>query len=74
MVWISTRGANGSNTPGYNLYIDDLVITDVTDAYNAQGTADAAASAVDTLTTKVTQQGDTFVQHREPDDGAGKTG
>jgi predicted phage tail protein len=60
VVWISTRGANGSNTPGYNLYIDDLVITDVTDAYNAQGTADAAASAVDTLTTKVTQQGDTL--------------
>ena len=60
VVWISTRGANGSNTPGYNLYIDDLVITDVTDAYNAQGTADAAASAVDSLTTKVTQQGDTL--------------
>ena len=60
VIWISTRGANGSNTPGYNLYIDDLVITDVTDAYNAQGTADAAASAVDSLTTKVTQQGDTL--------------
>ncbi|HBM2949715.1 DUF1983 domain-containing protein [Klebsiella oxytoca] len=60
VVWISTRGANGSNTPGYNLYIDDLVITDVTDAYNAQGTADAAASAVDSLTTKVTLQGDTL--------------
>ncbi|PZA70369.1 hypothetical protein C3J87_09895, partial [Klebsiella pneumoniae subsp. pneumoniae] len=60
VVWISTRGANGSNTPGYNLYIDDMVITDVTDAYNAQSTADATASAVDSLTTKVTQQGDTL--------------
>ncbi|MEE7534585.1 DUF1983 domain-containing protein [Klebsiella huaxiensis] len=60
VVWISTRGANGSNTPGYNLYIDDMVITDVTDAYNAQSTADATASAVDSLTTTVTQQGDTL--------------
>ncbi|MDU7871077.1 MAG: carbohydrate binding domain-containing protein, partial [Pantoea sp.] len=60
VVWVSTRGANGSNTPGYNLYIDDMVITDVTDAYNAQGTADATASAVDSLTTKVSQQGDTL--------------
>lgn len=59
-VWVSTRGANGSNTPGYNLYIDDMVITDVTDAYNAQVTSDATASAVDSLTTKVTQQGDTL--------------
>ncbi|RUL17508.1 hypothetical protein ELP98_15355, partial [Klebsiella pneumoniae subsp. pneumoniae] len=32
VVWISTRGASGSGTPGYSLYIDDLVITDVTDA------------------------------------------
>lgn len=58
VVWISTRGANGSNTPGYNLFIDDMVITDVTDAYNAQSTADATASAVDSLTTQVSQQGD----------------
>ncbi|WP_434659066.1 phage tail tip protein [Klebsiella sp. MISC125] len=60
VVWVSTRGANGSNTPGYNLYIDDMVITDATDAYNAQSTADTTASAVDSLTTKVTQQGDTL--------------
>ncbi|ROE94976.1 hypothetical protein C4Y83_027955, partial [Klebsiella pneumoniae subsp. pneumoniae] len=32
VVWISTRGATGNGTPGYSLYIDDLVITDVTDA------------------------------------------
>jgi hypothetical protein len=35
-----------------------MVITDVTDAYNAQSTADATASAVDSLTTQVSQQGD----------------
>ncbi len=54
MVWISTRGASGSGTPGYSLYIDDLVITDVTDAKAAQDASDATASAVSGLTARVT--------------------
>ncbi|WP_412098983.1 phage tail tip protein [Klebsiella michiganensis] len=56
VVWISTRGATGSGTPGYDLYIDDIVITDITDVQAVQTTADATASAVDSLTTKVSQQ------------------
>lgn len=52
-VWISTRGQNGSNTPGYTAYIDDFVITDITDAADAQATADANATAISSLQTKV---------------------
>ncbi|HDH0433980.1 TPA: DUF1983 domain-containing protein [Klebsiella pneumoniae] len=54
VVCISTRGASGSGTPGYSLYIDDLVITDVTDAKAAQDASDATASAVSGLTARVT--------------------
>ncbi|HCB2767653.1 TPA: DUF1983 domain-containing protein [Klebsiella pneumoniae] len=54
VVWISTRGASGSGTPGYSLFIDDLVITDVTDAKAAQDASDATASAVSGLTARVT--------------------
>lgn len=54
VVWISTRGATGNGTPGYSLYIDDLVITDVTDAKAAQDASDATASAVSGLTVRVT--------------------
>ncbi|HFF9549529.1 TPA: DUF1983 domain-containing protein [Klebsiella pneumoniae] len=54
VVWISTRGASGRGTPGYSLYIDDLVITDVTDAKAAQDASDATASAVSGLTARVT--------------------
>ncbi|MBK6272133.1 TipJ family phage tail tip protein [Klebsiella michiganensis] len=54
VVWISTRGASGSGTPGYSLYIDDLVITDVTDAKAAQDASNATASAVSGLTARVT--------------------
>lgn len=54
VVWISTSGASGSGTPGYSLYIDDLVITDVTDAKAAQDASDATASAVSGLTARVT--------------------
>ncbi|HHB7991525.1 TPA: DUF1983 domain-containing protein [Klebsiella pneumoniae] len=54
VVWISTRGATGNATPGYSLYIDDLVITDVTDAKAAQDASDATASAVSGLTARVT--------------------
>ncbi|HHG1200268.1 MULTISPECIES: phage tail tip fiber protein [Klebsiella pneumoniae complex] len=51
-VWISTRGQSGSNTPGYSVYIDDFVITDVTDAAEAQQTADANATAISSLQAK----------------------
>ncbi|HIE9029974.1 TPA: TipJ family phage tail tip protein [Klebsiella variicola subsp. variicola] len=54
VVWISTRGATGNGSPGYSLYIDDLVITDVTDAKAAQDASDATASAVSGLTARVT--------------------
>ncbi|HCI9829454.1 TPA: DUF1983 domain-containing protein [Klebsiella pneumoniae] len=54
-LWISTRGTSGG--PGYRIYIDDLVIIDVTDAHAAQTTADANSSAINSLTTTVTQQG-----------------
>lgn len=54
VVWISTRGATGNGTPGYSLYIDDLVITDVTDAKAAQDASNATASAVSGLTARVT--------------------
>ena len=54
-LWISTRGTSGG--PGYRIYIDDLVITDVTDAHAAQTTADANSSAISSLTSTVTQQG-----------------
>ncbi|WP_063666572.1 DUF1983 domain-containing protein [Klebsiella pneumoniae] len=54
-LWISCRGTSGG--PGYRIYIDDLVITDVTDAHAAQTTADANSSAISSLTSTVTQQG-----------------
>ncbi|WP_163494807.1 hypothetical protein, partial [Escherichia coli] len=47
-------------TPGYDLYAVNIVITDITDAKAAQDTASAAASAVDYLTTTVSQQVDTL--------------
>ncbi|EPG6146882.1 phage tail protein, partial [Klebsiella pneumoniae] len=36
VFWISTRGTTGTGTPGYDLYIDDVVVTDITDAKEAQ--------------------------------------
>ena len=45
---------------GNSFLVDDFVITDVTDAYNAQQTADATASAVSTLQTTVSKQGDSI--------------
>ncbi len=51
-VWISTRGQSGSNKPGYSVYIDDFVITDVTDAAEAQQTANANATAISSLQAK----------------------
>ncbi|MEQ4874018.1 DUF1983 domain-containing protein [Klebsiella oxytoca] len=60
VIWVACRGATGSGTQGYDLYADNIVITDITDAKAAQDTANAAASAVDALTTTVSQQGDTL--------------
>lgn len=52
--WVSTRGATGTGTPGYDLYIDDVVVTDITDAKEAQDSANANASALTSLTSRVT--------------------
>lgn len=54
VFWISTRGSTGAGTPGYDLYIDDVVVTDITDAKEAQDSADANASALTSLTSRVT--------------------
>ncbi|SSD93750.1 phage tail tip fiber protein [Klebsiella pneumoniae] len=54
VFWISTRGATGAGTPGYDLYIDDVVVTDITDAKEAQDSANANASALTSLTSRVT--------------------
>ncbi|EPV0917544.1 phage tail tip protein (plasmid) [Klebsiella pneumoniae] len=54
VFWISTRGSTGTGTPGYDLYIDDVVVTDITDAKEAQDSADANASALTSLTSRVT--------------------
>ncbi|HBX8192503.1 TPA: DUF1983 domain-containing protein [Klebsiella pneumoniae] len=52
--WVSTRGTTGAGTPGYDLYIDDVVVTDITDAKDAQDSANANASALTSLTSRVT--------------------
>ncbi|HBX5939617.1 TPA: DUF1983 domain-containing protein [Klebsiella pneumoniae] len=52
--WVSTRGTTGTGTPGYDLYIDDVVVTDITDAKEAQDSANANASALTILTSRVT--------------------
>lgn len=54
VFWVSTRGSTGSGTPGYDLYIDDVVVTDITDAKEAQDSANANASALTSLTSRVT--------------------
>ncbi|ENE5054175.1 DUF1983 domain-containing protein [Klebsiella oxytoca] len=51
---------NQSSPFGTVWYAADWHLRNVTAANRAQKTADATASAVDTLTTKVTQQGDTL--------------
>ncbi|MCF6688252.1 TipJ family phage tail tip protein, partial [Raoultella terrigena] len=45
---------------GTTWYVTDWNCRNITAAANAQATADATASAVDSLTTKVSQQGDTL--------------
>lgn len=65
VVWISTRGATGSGTPGYDLYIDDIVITDITDAQTALDVADASTTAVSGLTTRVTNAETKITAHSQ---------
>lgn len=48
------RGTTGTGTPGYDLYIDDVVVTDITDAKEAQDSANSNASALTSLTSRVT--------------------
>ncbi len=57
MVRISIPNVS-SVKAGNSFLIDDPVITEVTDAYNAQSTADANANAISTLDSTVSQQGD----------------
>jgi len=49
--------SSGTTTSDTQLIWDDFVLQDVTEAYNAQTTANAAASGVTGLTATVTQQG-----------------
>lgn len=51
-LWISARGVSGGT--GYVLYLDDMIVADVTDAHEAQRTANANATAITALTTEVT--------------------
>lgn len=44
---------NASNIQGYSFLVDDVVIMDATEGYNAQQTANAASDAVNSLSTKV---------------------
>ncbi|MEQ0105851.1 DUF1983 domain-containing protein [Klebsiella sp. JN_Kp124] len=53
VIWISPRGANGANTPGYNLFIDGFVMTEVTDASAALDGVTATNTAVTSLTNRV---------------------
>ncbi|MDM4094091.1 phage tail tip fiber protein [Klebsiella oxytoca] len=53
VIWISPRGANGANTPGYNLFIDNFVMTEVTDASAALDGVTATNTAVTSLTNRV---------------------
>ena len=50
-VWISTRGQSDL-IHRYSVYIDDFVITDVTDAAEAQQTANANVTAISSLQAK----------------------
>lgn len=51
VVWVSTRGVAGG--AGYSIFLDDIVITDISDANAAQSIADANATAITGLTTRV---------------------
>ena len=54
---VSIPGGNGAREVGVRVQVDDIRMIDVTDAYAAQQSAAANATAVTALTTKVDQQG-----------------
>jgi len=54
---VSIPGGNGTREVGVRVQVDDIRMIDVTDAYAAQQSAAANATAVTALTTKVDQQG-----------------
>ncbi|WP_058911135.1 TipJ family phage tail tip protein [Entomohabitans teleogrylli] len=54
IVWFSIRDSLGSSGRGWSAYVDDLVIREVSEAYEAQKAATANASAISGLTTRVT--------------------
>lgn len=53
ILWMSIP-QNTTNIQGYSFLIDDVIIMDATEGYNAQQTANAASTAVSDLSTKVT--------------------
>jgi len=56
-LWATIQGRNGQTPQNVALLIDNVMWQDVTDAYGAKTTADAAATGLSALTTTVTQQG-----------------
>jgi hypothetical protein len=56
-LWATIQGRNGQTPQNVALLIDNVMWQDVTDAYGAKTTADAAATGLTALTTTVTQQG-----------------
>ncbi|MEN5265770.1 hypothetical protein [Stenotrophomonas sp. TWI587] len=56
-LWATIQGRNGQTPQNVALLIDNVMWQDVTDAYGAKATADAAATGLSALTTTVTQQG-----------------
>ena len=56
-LWATIQGRNGQTQQNVALLIDNVMWQDVTDAYGAKTTADAAATGLSALTTTVTQQG-----------------
>lgn len=53
ILWMSIP-AVAANIQGYQFLVDDVIIMDATEGYNAQQTANAASTAVSDLSTKVT--------------------
>jgi hypothetical protein len=59
-LWLSipgTQPAGGLTVQNVGILVDNVIWQDVTDAYGAKTTADAAATGLSALTTTVTQQG-----------------
>lgn len=56
-LWATIQGRNGQTPQNVALLIDNVMWQDVTDAYGATTTAEAAATGLSALTATVTQQG-----------------